>query len=137
MKMINLMVILGLAGFSVQHAHGNDDRLHVAAHVGTSYAINAISYLACREWNIIKPWDGDYSPEVRCSDPADTACAPAQATNHVPCMMLSAFGTFMIGFLYKHLETPQDSTRGWTRAMLGNAGGIVLSTGTFTIFRWK
>lgn len=112
-------------------AKADDTLMHFAAHTGASYALSTVFYGACTRLNVIKPWDGDYSPEIKYSLPGDHAAKP---TNRPGCLMLSGFATAMVGFLYKHFEKPQDTPAGWKRSMLFNGIGIAGSIGSILVF---
>jgi hypothetical protein len=114
MKTRYLMLLVAL--MSCATALGDDGLLHLAAHVGSSYAINTMAYGACYKGGLLR----------RLQENPD---------DNVPCVMLSAFTTLMIGFAYKQFES-NVGFPDMARSMSYNALGTALSIGSIYVFKF-
>ena len=117
-RLIILVAILALFLFSIPARADHNELVHFAAHVGTSFAINTVAYGACYKKNLI-----------------GLRTIQENQDDKVPCIMLAAFTTTMIGFLYKHLET-NVTFPDMARSMGYNALGTGLSIGSVFLFEF-
>jgi hypothetical protein len=101
----------------------DSETLHMAAHVGTSFAINTLAYGICRKTHML-------------SQEEEGEAAAAKATSdddRIPCLMVSSFTTLLIGFAYKEFETgvtPAD----FQKSMIFNGLGTGLAIGSVFVF---
>lgn len=106
----HLIIILLLSGFlsgGTARALTHEDEVHLAAHVGTSFALQTMFYgFNSRVLKMNKPWS----------------------------IGVAAVETLAVGFLYKLSENADAaSTR---RAMFQNTLGVGLAVGTHIVFRF-
>ena len=88
--------------------------LHMAAHIGASYALTLTAYGILKQTRLITSIQ---------EDPSDK----------VPNLMAAGFTSLMVGFLYKHLQkdvNPAD----FNRSMIYNAVGVTGGIGSVLTF---
>lgn len=121
------IVILCLVSTTVK---ANDDLMHFAAHAGASYAINTVFYGLLYK----KGWVTKYQEDIQTWDDLDTPPAVRPPKSRVPSLMLAGFATLMVGFLYKHFETPKPTFQNMSSRMIFNASGVAASIGSIYVF---
>lgn len=114
MKLISLMLALSLfCGIAKAETAAHEDQVHLAAHLGVSYAINTLVY---------------------------GACTKAGGMSRTSGLIFAAMTTLAVGALYKMSESastnkPMDGAE-FRTSMFRNALGVGLSAGTVLMFEF-